>query len=69
MVFGSCFRMLAVILVSDFYFYFLLICQFVSTDPVLESVGLGETKELEHEEAEVDAVEEEEDNKPYFVVP
>ena len=65
MVFGSCFRMLAVILVSDFYF----ICAFVSTDPVLESVGLGETKELEHEEAEVEAVEEEEDNKPYFVVP
>ena len=41
----------------------------MSTDPVLESVGLGETKELEHEEAEVEAVEEEEDNKPYFVVP
>ena len=41
----------------------------MSTDPVLESAGLGETKELEHEEAEVDAVEEEEDNKPYFVVP
>ncbi|KAL8585366.1 hypothetical protein ACOMHN_035560 [Nucella lapillus] len=37
------------------------------TDPQLESVGLGETKELETKEEMEEVEEEEEDNKPYFV--
>lgn len=36
---------------------------------MLESVGLGETKELEPVEMVVEEEEEEEDNKPYFNVP
>ncbi|XP_076457821.1 ATP synthase-coupling factor 6, mitochondrial-like [Babylonia areolata] len=40
---------------------------FSFTDPQLESVGLGETKDLEPVEAVEEVEEDEEDNKPYFI--